>query len=223
MGEEELPELGAVAKPMTPADTPYPPEPWRLTGELCASAWLVSQDEVAFSPPPGWSPVRIGGRLMVGAVWADYRPPGVLAYRELAVGFLVRRGARVAVTLPWIWVDSPASLAGGRQMWAIPKELAEFDGRLGEACGMSASGAAAQMTYRPGGPPAPVPLRLLLAQARGGEVVLTPARAAAVLAFGRARWRASGALAFLDGRKPLISLRLKGARMVFGPAAKALR
>jgi acetoacetate decarboxylase len=31
-----------------------------------------------------------------------------------------------AVTITDIWVDSPASMAGGRELWAIPKDMCDF-------------------------------------------------------------------------------------------------
>jgi hypothetical protein len=75
---------------------------------------------MAFPPAP-W---RLHGELILipaplGAVLlADYQG-GTLAYHELIV---FRPGARVAR----ICVDSPESMRGGRALWKLPKELAEF-------------------------------------------------------------------------------------------------
>ncbi|GAA4296590.1 hypothetical protein GCM10023148_57270 [Actinokineospora soli] len=82
----------------------YPPEPWDLRGAAVVSVW--------------WR------RGPVCTAFVDYQPDGVMAYHEL----LVARPTRHGVTIPSIWVDSPASRAGGRDLWAIPKDLADFDG-----------------------------------------------------------------------------------------------
>src|SRR6185437_6313646 len=50
------------------------------------------------------APVRVRGKLVVGAVWVDYEPGGVLSYRELMTTVLVRRGLRVLPTITHIWV-----------------------------------------------------------------------------------------------------------------------
>jgi acetoacetate decarboxylase len=77
---------------------------------------------------------------MAGQFWMGFPPvtdpvtvppdvrytAGTLTYNELAVGPLVRRGARTGALAHHIWVDNPASLWGGRQLWGIPKQLAEF-------------------------------------------------------------------------------------------------
>ena len=53
-----------------------------------------------------------------------------MSYRELLVAVAGRVGARGAPAhLLAIWVDSPASRDGGRELWGIPKGLATFDRR----------------------------------------------------------------------------------------------
>ncbi|WP_051324016.1 acetoacetate decarboxylase family protein [Candidatus Solirubrobacter pratensis] len=71
-------------------------------------------------PPAPW---RLHGEVIIvpalrgGIVLADYTG-GTLAYHELIVfsGLVVSR----------IYVDSPESMRGGREIWRLPKELAEF-------------------------------------------------------------------------------------------------
>jgi hypothetical protein len=72
-------------------------------------------------------PVTIGGRGLVGTAWVEYEPGGVLQYREVLSAVLVRQGARPMVSIIDIWVDSPASRDGGRELWGIPKVLAELE------------------------------------------------------------------------------------------------
>ena len=72
-------------------------------------------------PPAPW---RLHGELIIiptawgGAMLANYAG-GTLAYHELIVfrpGFVVSH----------IYVDSAESMRGGREIWKLPKELAEF-------------------------------------------------------------------------------------------------
>jgi acetoacetate decarboxylase len=72
-------------------------------------------------PPAPW---RLHGELIVvparwgGVMLANYTG-GTLAYHELIVfrpGFVVAH----------IYVDSPESMRGGREIWKLPKQLAEF-------------------------------------------------------------------------------------------------
>ncbi|GCD48000.1 acetoacetate decarboxylase family protein [Streptomyces paromomycinus] len=51
---------------------------------------------------------------------------GTLRYDELIVGSPARRGRRAGLYVHRIWVDDERSLRGGRRIWGVPKELAEF-------------------------------------------------------------------------------------------------
>ncbi|GAB2991801.1 acetoacetate decarboxylase family protein [Nocardioides montaniterrae] len=63
-----------------------------------------------------------------GVALVDYREPSPLTYAELLVArSLTNRAGQRAVTITDIWVDSPSSRAGGRELWAIPKELCDFE------------------------------------------------------------------------------------------------
>ncbi|MFN2518581.1 MAG: acetoacetate decarboxylase family protein [Jatrophihabitantaceae bacterium] len=104
----------------------YPPEPWRLRGQLHASVFLIRLAAVPVDLPPGWRPVRLGRFGVVSTAWVTYAVGGVLSYDELMSTLLVRRGVRVLPTITHIWVDSPASRDGGRDLWGIPKQLATF-------------------------------------------------------------------------------------------------
>jgi len=63
-----------------------------------------------------------------GVALVSYEEPSPLTYHELLVARTVKnRAGKGAVTITDIWVDSPASQAGGRELWAIPKQLCDFD------------------------------------------------------------------------------------------------
>jgi hypothetical protein len=209
-----MPDSQAIAERVV-----FPPQPWRLRGELRVSAWLIPARDLAIEPPTGWRPLSIFGRRLVGAAFAHYAVNGDLAYSELAAALAVRRGWRLGVTVPWIWVDDPRALAGGRQLWAIPKLLARFrssDGRreAGDEAGHPI--AAAQHRRRRFRLPGRWRAALTIVQPAPDGPVLTPLQLAARLVLVRAAWRAGGPLAVLNGRRPLISLRLERARLQVG-------
>src|SRR5205085_1496829 len=124
---------------------------WDLRGQLHASAFLVPVADVPADVPPGWSPVRIGSRAVVGTAWVDYGPGGVLSYRELMATLLVRRGRQVVPHVFAIWVDSAASRDGGRELWGIPKELATFAFDGGRLRAHDGAGPIAEGTVGPSG------------------------------------------------------------------------
>ncbi|MER7830938.1 acetoacetate decarboxylase family protein [Streptomyces sp. NPDC095602] len=108
-------------------NAPYPPPPWHLRGTLHAALWPVRADRLPPWPlPPGVRPLRLGRRRAVVTFWVDYRPGGTLAYRELLVALAVRGGGSVGACAVEAWVDDPASVAGGRALWGIPKHPAAF-------------------------------------------------------------------------------------------------
>ncbi|MFH8347820.1 acetoacetate decarboxylase family protein [Streptomyces sp. NPDC018045] len=98
---------------------PYPPPPWHLKGDLWGGLFAA---ESAPAPPPDLSPLT---RRSLAVFVIRYRE-GTLGYDELIVGTAARRGRRIGVYVHWIWVDDERSLRGGRRIWGVPKDLAEF-------------------------------------------------------------------------------------------------
>lgn len=104
----------------------YPP-PWRLRGwavqTLHAVPTAVARRYVPVQVPilPIWPSYTLATIL-----FASYES-GTLAYHELLLGIgLVRlHGPRLCI--PHLWVDSEASVAGGREIWKLPKHLASFN------------------------------------------------------------------------------------------------
>jgi hypothetical protein len=67
------------------------------------------------------------GRTAGGLLLARYEGESTLRYGELlVVAGLTRVAGRLGVWISHAYVDSPASLAGGRRMWGVPKDLATF-------------------------------------------------------------------------------------------------
>jgi hypothetical protein len=94
----------------------YPAAPWQMVGSLWLSLFKL-KDDVDELRPAG----------VYGAAFVSYEEGSPLTYSELLVARPVKsdeHGRRVTITD--IWVDSPASVAGGRELWAIPKGLCDF-------------------------------------------------------------------------------------------------
>lgn len=97
-------------------DVSYPAAPWHMRGSLWLTVFRLAE------PVDDLRPAGV-----YGAAFVSYEEGSPLTYSEFLVARLVdtsSAGRRVSITD--IWVDSPASVAGGRELWAIPKGLADF-------------------------------------------------------------------------------------------------
>lgn len=218
----------------------YPPEPWDLQGQMYLSVFAVPRAALPPLPQPLASevrPVPLGSRALVGAAWVRYEPGGTLHYQELLSAVLVHERGRPRVSILDIWVDSVASRDGGRELWGIPKDLAELqlrpaaDGVTAAAAATdpqstprdgTASGAIAAATITRGvRVPGRWPTAMSVAQALDGRVQRTAVRGRTGLRLGGATWRveAGGPLGYLDGRRPLLTATLADFRLRFGAGA----
>ncbi|GGP65188.1 acetoacetate decarboxylase family protein [Saccharothrix coeruleofusca] len=198
----------------------YPPEPWNLRARACVSLWSVDRDRLP-ALPVGVRPLALRGRAVVATAFVDYLPGGVLTYRELLAAVAVRGGTRPGVSITHIWVDSAASRAGGRQLWGIPKEMAEFEVAGDFTASARVDGevvASVRCAGLPSGVPAPAWASTW--QELGGELVRTPLRVSGRVRPVRAAWRLSGPLAWVTGARPLVSVAVTDARLRFGPRAR---
>jgi hypothetical protein len=135
------------------------PAPWTLTLE--GLVWTHrAVPGAADAHQPGLSfdralPLTVGG-------FARYHASPVGPYTEVwgSPGPVVRAGAAL-LAIPFMAVDSEASLRGGRANWALPKEPAAFDGWSAHGAGWSLR---AQVVSR--GPRVPLALAGGLLQAR---------------------------------------------------------
>ena len=139
-------------------------------------------------PPPPWT-CRLVAVVRLGVHRRRLTALAVVAYAETPVGaygeaLLAELRLPLRVTVPWIVVDSAASVAGGRQHWALPKTLTQLDLQVGlEGAHQDARVTTApddlRLRARAFGPRVPV----------GGAAVLAqPGRGPAALRFrGRAR------------------------------------
>jgi hypothetical protein len=192
----------------------FPSEPWDLHGHGLVTVGLLPIGEL--TAPTGTRLVTLRGRAIVGAVLLRYTEPSPLSYHEIMAAVVVRRGRRLFVHIPDIWVDSAASRAGGRSLWAIPKELAEFEDR-----GLTVTGiAGARLRHIRGSLKVPAVFRV--AQERDGRTLLTPVRGNATLSPARVGWTfdPAGPLARLREFRPLAHLVIRRFHLVFGPAER---
>jgi hypothetical protein len=200
----------------------YPPQPWHLRGQLYLSIWAVPRSALPTLPvEPDARPLLLAGRALVGAAFVRYEPGGVLQYRELLAAVLVRqrRPRRPRVSIMDIWVDSVASRDGGRELWGIPKDLADLvvDAGPHRAAVDGAEIAAARFT-RGARLPGRWPVPMAVSQRLAGAVVTTKVRGTAALRLGRAAWTAAagGPLRYLSGRRPLLTMTIADFRLRFG-------
>ncbi|MGW0965091.1 acetoacetate decarboxylase family protein [Streptomyces sp. NPDC002516] len=203
--------------------TSYPEEPWRLAGQMYLSLWLVPVRELP-RVADGTRPVTVAGRGAVGAAWVLYENDSVLHYNELLRAVLVRDGHRPRVCITDIWVDNTASMTGGRELWGIPKELADFD--IDRTAGLRAGAATekdvlATAAFEPGRRiPGRWPLTYRVAQTLDGALKTSSVRSRSTVRTARAHWIAqeSSPLGELSRRRPLLSLALNDFAIRFGDA-----
>ncbi len=159
-----------------PATTPAPPWPTRVEATVW---WHRAAPDAVRALPEGLRGAA-GLRVTVGAL-IRYLDTPVGPYEEvLAVPVLLRsRGLRVSI--PFIAVDSVASVHGGRAHWGLPKALARFE-RAGAGVTAVGDGWRVQGTPTAWGPPLPVRLPFSGTQLPGGV-----ARTARSSARGRGR------------------------------------
>ncbi len=203
----------------------YPPAPWHLHGQLWLSLFRVRAGE---------HPERPAG--VYGAAFVRYEDPSPLTYAELLVarpaGARVdlpgrRRPSRAGVTVTDIWVDSPDSRDGGRELWAIPKDLCRLDGRSSGSpvqrtvwsASLGERGIARARFSDVSRTSPRAPLRGATAQRRDdGEPVVAPVSGSARVLPCRGSWDfdEAGPLGWLAGKRPLASFRAADFSLVFG-------
>lgn len=122
---------------------PYPPAPWTLQGYAIQTLQLVDIQRVRPLIPPELEIVSVWpGKTLGGVYVSSYRSGSVLQYNELIVNSaIVRYAGRIGGWVSHIYVDNADSVAGGREIWGLPKEMAEFTWE---------NGASASVTVRQG-------------------------------------------------------------------------
>jgi hypothetical protein len=195
---------------------------------MVGSVFLLARSELpaelAAVLPARTAPLAVAGRVPVSVAFVRYEPGGVLEYDELLVAVATRAGRRLRTTIPHIWVDSEESEAGGRALWGIPKGLGHFhrhehdrevrvrmerDGRP-----VAALSGRLGPRLRPGWQAS----SLTTAQRLDGTDYLAHNAVRARPRLLSANWEfgADGPLAYLSGRRPLVSVALTQMGISFG-------
>lgn len=199
----------------------YPPAPWQMHGQLWLSLFRVRE---------GDHPDREPG--VYGAALVSYEKPSPLTYSELLVARPVKRAGGRRVNIVDIWVDSADSRDGGRDLWAIPKDLCKFgrtttgarvqhttwetnlDGvPIASARFSDVSGLAPRAPFR-----GSTWQRRTATEAGADREVIAEMRGSARVLPCRGAWEfnAEGPLSWLAGKRPLASFRMSDFSMSFG-------
>ncbi|MBD2772982.1 acetoacetate decarboxylase family protein [Iningainema tapete] len=107
---------------------PYPQTPWTLQGYAIQTLHLININRVRHLIPPELEIISVLPGKTFGGVYLSYYGSGsVLEYSELIViPAFVRYQGKIGGWVSHIYVDSANSVAGGREIWGLPKELAQF-------------------------------------------------------------------------------------------------
>jgi acetoacetate decarboxylase len=113
----------------------YPQAPWTLKGYAFLSLHLI---DIAKASP--FVPVELAivsslpGKTLGGVYLSQYTNGSNLTYSELIVvaGIVSWRGT-IGAWVSHIYVNNPKSVAGGREIWGLPKEMANFHWESGDA------------------------------------------------------------------------------------------
>jgi acetoacetate decarboxylase len=204
------------------ADRAYPDAPWQMVGQLWVTLFRVG-DAV--------DPLRPAG--VHGVAFVDYEPGSPLTYSELLVAHTVKV-PMTGVSITDIWVDSAASVAGGRELWAIPKGLCSFTHETSTRGPVRRDRWSASLDGRPVArarftdvarlsPRLPFKGRTWqpeltdgLGAGQGDRTATLRGSARSMPCRGRWEFDPDGPLAWLRGHRPLASFRMTDFRMSFG-------
>lgn len=106
----------------------YPNAPWNLKGYGYQTVHLINTAEASKYIPKALEIVSVlPGKTIGGVFMAKYEAGSTLVYSELIViAGLVKGAGKIGTWISHIYVDNPDSIAGGREIWGLPKEYAEF-------------------------------------------------------------------------------------------------
>jgi acetoacetate decarboxylase len=106
----------------------YPPAPWHLEGEAVIISRPIDIETARQFVPRRLRIVPVLPGRTVGALYcARYSPESTLTYHELIVApALTYAHGKLGFWISHIYVDDPASMAAGRGIWGLPKEMAIF-------------------------------------------------------------------------------------------------
>lgn len=106
----------------------YPPAPWNLQGYAIQTLQLIDVARVRPLVPSELEIVSVlPGKTLGGVYICSYGLGSVMEYNELiVVSAIANYAGKWGAWISHIYVDNPHSVAGGREIWGLPKELAQF-------------------------------------------------------------------------------------------------
>lgn len=112
---------------------PYPPAPWTLQGYGFQALHLLDVERARRFIPSDLQIVQVfPGKTLGGVYLVYYSTSPVEAYNELiVVSGIVTHAGKFGAWISHLYVDNPNSVDGGRNIWGLPKELAQFHWELG--------------------------------------------------------------------------------------------
>ena len=106
----------------------YPPPPWHMHGDMLCVPYAVDRAVLRLPFPTIDRLGRTAGLL----AYVRYAEPSPLTYDELIwMPSVVRAGKRVGQYVEAMFVNDTITLRAGRELWALPKTLADFE-RVGD-------------------------------------------------------------------------------------------
>ena len=142
-GVAGVPETALTAEMLREAPDKAPLAPWVV--EARAVIWACRANRHVADALP--ASIRKGSRpLLVVTSMVHYDQTPVGPYDEVVATVILLRGRHRVSHVPFIAVDSAASLVGGRLNWALPKTMARFVGRPASGVAMSARGESWELT-----------------------------------------------------------------------------
>ena len=107
----------------------YPQAPWTLKGYAIKTLQLLDIDRVRPFIPSELNIISVWpGKTLGGVYLSYYGSDSVLEYSELiVVAGLISYSGKFGGWVSHIYVDNSDSIAGGREIWGLPKEMAEFN------------------------------------------------------------------------------------------------
>ncbi len=150
--------------------TDCPPAPWQTHGRAFIQPYLVRASDLAL--PAGFRPVAVAGRCVGMLALIEYQPPSPLTYAELVwMPCMISASGLRGYYVAKMYVDSPASLAAGRELWALPKQLARFEIGDREAIIETEDGAHLELSLVQRGPALPLRAGAGTVQDGGADLV----------------------------------------------------
>ncbi len=150
--------------------TEYPPVPWHTHGRAFMQPYLVRAADLAL--PDGFRPVTVARRCVGILALIEYVAPSPLTYAELLwMPCMVSASGLRGYYVAKMYVDSTASLAAGRELWALPKQLARFEIGEREATIETEDGAHLELSLARRGPAVPLRVSAGTVQDGGADLV----------------------------------------------------